>query len=57
MVGCWDFRPSLAAKTALMSASTVRTILPLSIITCTSMLAMDLHLPAVPTLQRSLGMT
>lgn len=38
-----------------MSASTVRTILPLSIITCTSMLAMDLYLPAVPTLQRSLG--
>jgi DHA1 family bicyclomycin/chloramphenicol resistance-like MFS transporter len=37
-----------------MSAS-VRTILPLAIITCTSMLAMDLYLPAVPVLQRDLG--
>lgn len=35
--------------------STVRTILPLSIVTATSMLAMDLFLPAVPTLQASLG--
>jgi DHA1 family bicyclomycin/chloramphenicol resistance-like MFS transporter len=33
----------------------VRTVLPLSIVTCTSMLAMDLYLPAVPTLQRSMG--
>jgi DHA1 family bicyclomycin/chloramphenicol resistance-like MFS transporter len=33
----------------------VRTILPLSLVTCTSMLAMDLILPAVPTLQGALG--
>jgi MFS transporter, DHA1 family, multidrug resistance protein len=39
-----------------MSAS-VRTILPLAIITCTSMLAMDLYLPAVPVLQRELGIS
>ena len=36
-----------------MSAS-IRTILPLAVITCTSMLAMDLYLPAVPALQRDL---
>lgn len=34
--------------------SSVRTILPLAVITCTSMLAMDLYLPAVPALQRDL---
>jgi MFS transporter, DHA1 family, multidrug resistance protein len=38
-----------------MSRSSVRTILPLAVITCTSMLAADLYLPAVPHLQRSLG--
>ncbi|WKB51484.1 MFS transporter [Eleftheria terrae] len=38
-----------------MSNTTVRTILPLSIVTCTSMLAMDLFLPAVPVLQAALG--
>jgi DHA1 family bicyclomycin/chloramphenicol resistance-like MFS transporter len=38
-----------------MSASSIRTILPLAIVTGISMLAMDLYLPAVPTLQRSLG--
>jgi DHA1 family bicyclomycin/chloramphenicol resistance-like MFS transporter len=38
-----------------MSSSSTRTTLPLSIVTCTSMLAMDLFLPAVPTLQRVLG--
>jgi DHA1 family bicyclomycin/chloramphenicol resistance-like MFS transporter len=38
-----------------MSRSSVRTILPLSLVTCTSMLAMDLILPAVPTLQVALG--
>src|SRR5688572_13536955 len=35
----------------------VRTILPLAVITCTSMLAMDLYLPAVPVLQHDLGIT
>lgn len=35
--------------------SAIRTVLPLSIVTATSMLAMDLFLPAVPTLQASLG--
>ena len=38
-----------------MSSASTRTTLPLSIVTCTSMLAMDLFLPAVPTLQRALG--
>jgi DHA1 family bicyclomycin/chloramphenicol resistance-like MFS transporter len=38
-------------------SSSVRTILPLAVITCTSMLAMDLYLPAVPVLQRGLGVT
>jgi len=37
-----------------MRDRSVRTIVPLSIVTCTSMLAMDLFLPAVPTLQRAL---
>ena len=37
-----------------MSRSSVRTILPLAVITCTSMLAADLYLPAVPHLQQSL---
>lgn len=36
-----------------MSAATVRTILPLALVTCTSMLAMDFYLPAVPSLQRA----
>jgi MFS family permease len=38
-----------------MSFASVRTILPLSLVTSTSMLAMDLYLPAVPNLQQSLG--
>lgn len=38
-----------------MSAATVRTILPLALVTCTSMLAMDFYLPAVPSLQQSFG--
>lgn len=38
-----------------MPNSSVRTILPLSLVTCTSMLAMDLILPAVPMLQAALG--
>jgi len=33
----------------------VRAILPLALVTCTSMLAMDLVLPAVPSLQIALG--
>jgi MFS transporter, DHA1 family, multidrug resistance protein len=39
-----------------MSAS-VRTILPLAVITGTSMLAMDLYLPAVPALQQDLRLS
>lgn len=35
--------------------SPVRTVLPLAAVTATSMLAMDLVLPAVPALQRALG--
>ena len=38
-----------------MSSASVRTVLPLAVVTGTSMLAMDLFLPAVPTLQASLG--
>jgi predicted MFS family arabinose efflux permease len=38
-----------------MPQPSVRTILPLSLVTCTSMLAMDLILPAVPSLQAALG--
>lgn len=34
-----------------MSTASVRAVLPLAIVTCTSMLAMDLKLPAVPSLQ------
>jgi MFS family permease len=35
--------------------ASARTTLPLAVVTCTSMLAMDLFLPAVPTLQRALA--
>ena len=38
-----------------MSSASVRTVLPLALVTGTSMLAMDLFLPAVPTLRASLG--
>jgi MFS transporter, DHA1 family, multidrug resistance protein len=38
-----------------MSRTSIKTILPLSLVTCSSMLAMDLYLPAVPNLQQSLG--
>ncbi|MBL0726519.1 MFS transporter [Piscinibacter sp. HJYY11] len=40
-----------------MSIASVRTILPLAVITCTGLLAMDLYLPAVPAMQRGLGLT
>jgi MFS transporter, DHA1 family, multidrug resistance protein len=40
--------------TTLPRAS-VRTLLPLAVVTGTSMLAMDLYLPAVPALQASMG--
>ena len=38
-----------------MSSSSVRTVLPLALVTCTSMLAMDFYLPAVPSLQTWFG--
>ena len=38
-----------------MSSASVRTVLPLAVVTGTSMLAMDLFLPAVPSLQTSLA--
>lgn len=38
-----------------MTASPIRTVLPLSLVTCASMLAMDLYLPAVPALQKAMG--
>ena len=38
-----------------MSRASVRTVLPLALLTGTSMLAMDLFLPAVPSLQMALG--
>lgn len=37
--------------------TSLRTILPLALITASSMLATDLFLPALPALQRSLGLT
>lgn len=37
--------------------SSVRTILPLAVITCAGMLAMDLYLPAVPALQQDLRLS
>jgi MFS family permease len=37
------------------STSSVRTVLPLALVSGTSMLAMDLFLPAVPSLQGALG--
>lgn len=43
------------AASGRMPQPSVRTILPLSLVTCTSMLAMDLILPAVPSLQAALG--
>ncbi|WP_158592351.1 MFS transporter [Noviherbaspirillum sedimenti] len=38
-----------------MSASSIKTVLPLSLVTGASMLAMDFYLPAVPNLQASFG--
>jgi MFS family permease len=38
-----------------MSHASLRTVLPLALVTGTSMLATDLYLPAVPVLQKSLG--
>lgn len=38
-----------------MSSAAIRTVLPLTLVTATSMLAMDLYLPAVPVLQADLG--
>ena len=38
-----------------MSAASIRTVLPLALVTCTSMLAMDFYLPAVPSLQAWFG--
>lgn len=40
-----------------MSKPSIRTVLPLATITAASMLTMDLYLPAVPTMQRDLGIT
>lgn len=40
-----------------MSKPSMRTVLPLATITAASMLTMDLYLPAVPAMQRDLGIT
>jgi len=40
-----------------LSKPSIRTVLPLATITAASMLTMDLYLPAVPTMQRDLGIT
>lgn len=40
-----------------MTPAALRTLLPLALLTCTGMLAMDLYLPAVPDLQRDLGLS
>jgi len=43
------------ASSPRMRAPSVRTVLPLSLVTATGMLAMDLYLPAVPALQADLA--
>lgn len=48
--------PTRRKPTALPSAS-IRTVLPLALVTCTGMLAMDMYLPAVPALQQSLQLS
>ena len=40
-----------------MSSASVRTVLPMALVTCTSMLTMDLYLPAIPALQQGLGLS
>ena len=42
---------------AAMSSASVRTVLPMALVTCTSMLTMDLYLPAIPALQQGLGLS
>jgi predicted MFS family arabinose efflux permease len=37
--------------------SSVRTVLPMALVTCTSMLTMDLYLPAIPNLQQGLDLS
>jgi MFS transporter, DHA1 family, multidrug resistance protein len=37
--------------------SSIRTVLPMALVTCTSMLTMDLYLPAIPNLQQGLGLS
>jgi DHA1 family bicyclomycin/chloramphenicol resistance-like MFS transporter len=51
-----SMRSPVQERTRTLGGShpSVRTVLPLSLVTCTSMLAMDLILPAVPALQLSL---
>lgn len=48
---------SRSLETSSRMSASVRTILPLAVITGTSMLAMDLYLPAVPALQRDLRLS
>jgi DHA1 family bicyclomycin/chloramphenicol resistance-like MFS transporter len=40
-----------------MPSPAIRTILPVALITCSGMLAMDLYLPAVPRMQHALALT
>jgi DHA1 family bicyclomycin/chloramphenicol resistance-like MFS transporter len=47
----------LIGKVDCVSKASIATILPLATITATSMLAMDLYLPAVPAMQKGLDLT
>ena len=42
-------------RRAIVSSASVRMVVPLALVTGTSMLAMDFYLPAVPALQKSFG--
>jgi len=48
-------KTSTGALDERASQTGIKTILPLALLTCNSILAMDLYLPAVPTLQRDLS--
>jgi len=40
-----------------LSSASIRRLLPLALVTCTGMLAMDMYLPAVPAMQRALQLS
>jgi len=56
-IGTSEVIPIVSTIMTDVPKRSIRIILPLATITCTSMLAMDLYLPAVPTLQRALNVS